>query len=494
MIKKLCCIMALLFLCASCAHKEKASTSMNVPTAVGPTAIPSPVSPSVEKEKRADTTRAKEVYSFSLREADVKDILRAIAKQANYSVVIEPTVEGECTVDLKEMTLAKALEYILEPLDLSFKIEGRTIYVSEPKIETMIFPVNYLAIVKKGTSTVGGTSGASVTSGGSGAPGEAIQLKTETESDIWKGLEDNIKNMLSEEGKVAVNKQAHLLVVMDYPKRLKEVKRFLEVIEGTIHRQIMIEARVVEVILNEGFREGINWQILNGKLWDYNINVGQQLRSPIVLPGGADPTAPPFFSLFVGSANLDIKNTFVELLKTQGTVNIVSSPRVATMNNQRAIIKVATQDVYFDVQQDTGTSGSGTTITYTPKFITVGLVLDVIPQINDGGDVLLNIHPMLTTKVDHVDHPMSTGAGTTSTKVPVLDVRETDTIVKVKDGETVIIGGLIQDYKKNEQQGIKGLMSIPLLGKLFSYTVETTKKIELVILLTPRIVYDRGGL
>ncbi len=254
----------------------------------------------------------------------------------------------------------------------------------------------------------------------------------------------------------------------------------------------MIEAKIVEVQLSEGYKEGINWQLLNGKLWDYSINVGQQLRSPIVLPGGGQTaTAPPFFAMFVGSANLDINNTFVELLKTQGTINIVSSPKISTLNNQRAVIKVAKQDVYFDVQQSTSTGGSTPTVTYTPKFINVGLILDVIPQIDDVGNVILNIHPMLTNKVSEVAQPINTGTGpTTYTYVPVLDVRETDTMVKMKDGDTVIIGGLLQDYKKNDVKGIPGLMSVPLLGKLFSYTEETSTKIELVVLLTPRIIYS----
>ncbi|MCX5808708.1 MAG: pilus (MSHA type) biogenesis protein MshL, partial [Proteobacteria bacterium] len=303
--------------------------------------------------------------------------------------------------------------------------------------------------------------------------------------------------------KVFANSQANMVVVTDYPKNLKAVARYLEGIEAVVHRQVMIEARVVEVTLNDGYKEGINWQILNGKLWDYTINVGQQLRSvgSIVLPtaagaaGGITATTPPFFAFFVGGTTLDINNTFVELLKTQGTVNVVSSPRIATMNNQRAVIKVARQDVYFDVQLSRSGSGGtgGNTVTYTPKFINIGLMLDVIPQIDDAGNIILNIHPMLTNKVGEVPQPINTGTGpTTYTYVPVLDVRETDTMVKVRDGDTVIIGGLLQDHKDTKVSGIPGLMSMPLLGKLFSYTTEVSQKIELVILLTPRIVYGGG--
>lgn len=499
--KYVCLALFLLSLCVSCAHVDKTKDTKT--PAVSPDQIASPLSASIEQEKKIETIKPKELYSFSLRDADVKDVLRAIAKQTNYNVVMEPDIEGECTVDLKDVTLEKALEYIVEPLEFTYKIEGKTVYVSKPKLETKMFPINYLALKKIGSSSVDGsiggtqggttsTTGGTSSSAGTTGSGSFVKLESKTEADIWKSLEDNINKLISKEGKIFVNNQANMVVVTDYPRYLKSISKFLEGIEAIVHRQVMIEAKIVEVQLSEGYKEGINWQLLNGKLWDYSINVGQQLRSPIVLPGGAQTaTSPPFFAFFVGGTHLDINNTFVELLKTQGTINIVSSPRIATMNNQRAVIKVAKQDVYFDVQQSTSTGGSTPTVTYTPKFINVGLILDVIPQIDDNGNIILNIHPMLTNKVSEVAQPINTGTGpTTFTYVPVLDVRETDTMVKMKDGDTVIIGGLLQDYKKNDVKGIPGLMSIPLFGKLFSYTEETSTKVELVVLLTPRIVHN----
>jgi len=481
----------LLFICASCAHVDKAKDE-KTPT-VSPDQIASPLSASIEQEKKIEIIKPKEVYSFSLREADIKDVLRAIAKQTNYNVVMESDVEGECTVDLKDVTLEKALEYIVEPLEFSYKIEGKTVYVSKPRLETKMFSINYLALKKIGSSSVDGSIGGSQgTAAATTTKGSFVALESKTEADIWKSLEDNINKLISKEGKIFVNNQASMVVVTDYPRHLKSISKFLEGIETIVHRQVMIEAKIVEVQLSEGYKEGINWQLLNGKLWDYSINIGQQFRSPIILPGGAQTaTSPPFFAIFAGGTHLDINNTFVELLKTQGTINIVSSPKVITMNNQRAVIKVAKQDVYFDVQQNTGTGGSTATVIYTPKFINVGLILDVIPQIDDAGNIILNIHPMLTSRISEVAQPINTGTGpTTFTYVPVLDVRETDTMVKVKDGDTVIIGGLLQDYKKNDVKGIPGLMSIPLFGKLFSYTEETSTKIELVVMLTPRIVHN----
>ena len=529
--KTLLCLSLLVLFFASCAHVTKTAKKEEPPPAAPRSVnIPSPVAPQMEKRTKIEMEGSGELFTFSLREADVKDVLRAIATQSHYNIVVEPAAKGICTVDIKNVALEKALEYIVEPLGLSYKIEGNTVYVSRPKLETKMFPINYLALKKIGYSTVFGNTGGTIAGGGaappgmmsptgttpapgtslSGSSGSTITLRSDTESDIWKSLEDNIKVLISkkgpaeeEEGAVFVNRQANMVVVTDYPRKLKSIAKFLESIEAIVHRQVLIEARIVEVQLNQSYQEGINWQLLNAKIAGYTSNVGQQLTAPVVLPTssstGATATTPPFFALFVGSgrpgSGLDINNTFIELVQTQGTVHVVSSPKIVTMNNQRAVIKVATQDVYFDVQMSASTAVGGTNVvTYTPKFIMEGLLLDVIPQIDDVGNIILNIHPMVTTKISEVTQPINTGTGpTTFTYVPVLDVREADTMVKMRDGDTVIIGGLMQDYKNPTKSGVPGLMSIPLLGKLFSYTQETKTKIELVILLTPRIVHNGDG-
>ncbi len=233
-----------LFLFVSCAHIEKPKDDKSA--AVVPGDIPSPVSASVEQEKKIEIIKPKELYSFSLRDADVKDVLRAIARQTNYNMVIEPDVEGECTVDLKDVTLEKALEYIVEPLEggYSYKIEGKTVYVSKPKLETKIFPINYLALRKVGNSlvdgSIGGTSagggtttatGGTSTSSGSGpagASGSNVKLESRTDFDIWTTLEDNVRRLLSKDtGQVFVNRQANMVVVTDFPKQLKSVSKFL---------------------------------------------------------------------------------------------------------------------------------------------------------------------------------------------------------------------------------------------------------------------------
>ncbi|OPX99040.1 MAG: Outer membrane lipoprotein BfpB precursor [Syntrophorhabdus sp. PtaB.Bin006] len=490
-VKKLFVFVCLLLLGSACTNVAPLMKPES-PGALKPFNIQSPLVPQVEKEKKPDIEASQERFSFSLKEADVKDVLRGLSRQTNYNVVVEPNVKGVCTVDLKDVTLAKALEYILDPLDYTFKIEDRTIYVSKPKVETRIFSLNYVALRKVGTSSVVGSVGGTTSSTATGGGGEtrSVEIKTETEADIWKNVEENIKTMISKEGNVVVNKQALMVFVTDYPKTLKHIAAYLNAVEGTLHKQVMIEAKIIEVQLNDTSRQGVNWQFVEGKIGEFVVNAKQTLLNPFILEptltsrSNTATASTPYFRFFVGNKHLNIDNTFIDLLKTQGKVNVVSNPKIATLNNQRAVIKVAKQDVYFEEQQSNTGTTSGILATYTPKFITVGLVLDVTPQVDGNGNIILNIHPMLTEKVDVATSP--TGAG-----VPILDVREADTVVRVREGETVIIGGLIKDRKSTTDTGTKGLMHLPLIGWFFRLNEEETLRNELVVVLTPRIVY--GG-
>jgi MSHA biogenesis protein MshL len=474
---------------SSCAHMEQVKETS---PPVKPPDIPSPVSFQIEKEKPVEMLKQEEPFSFSLREADVKDILRAIGKQANYNVVVEPDVKGVTTVDLKNVTLGKALEYILEPLGFTSKIQDRTIYVSKPKLETEIFTINYLALKKTASSTVewksGGTSSTSGTSGTTSSEAKTLEVKSETTSDLWKSLEDNIKAILSPDGKVVVNIQAFTIMVTDYPKNMQRVSILLEGIEKTIYRQIVIEAKIVEVQLSDGFRQGVNWELINSSIGSFaNISARQNFPTPSTFLG--DYT--DYFKFFVGSISsgeLSIDNTYIELLKTQGQIKVLATPKVATLNNQRAVIKSTTQLVYFEEQQSVG-NGTDNIATYSPKFMNVGVVLDVIPQIDDKGNIILSIHPLYSTRDSFVRSPNPKSQGT----VPVISTRETDTIVRVKDGETVIIGGILYENKYQDESSIPGLGSLPLLGFLFKSITEKTQTNELVIFLTPKIIYSTEG-
>jgi MSHA biogenesis protein MshL len=461
-------------LCFACAHVEPPKEA---PKLVKPVDIPSPVVAQVEKERKVGIEGPKELFSFSLREADLKDVLRGVSKQSNYNVVLEPDVKGTSTVDLKNVTLNKALDYILEPLNYTYKIDENTIYVSKPKVETKIFQLNYAAFQKVGTSIVQGQSGTQR----SGQNIVGVTVNTKTDMDPWAGFQDTLKNLLSADGKLTVNKQSALVSVTDYSKNLQRIASFIQSMEGSVQRQIMIEAKVVEVQLTQNNREGVNWNLLNAQLANYAINYRQQMIDPLAtLAQGAQ-----FTRVFVGSQHLDITQTFLDLLKTQGNLNFLSNPKISTLNNQRAVIKVATDDAVFESTNTISVSGVPT-ISSTIRYITIGLLLDVVPYVDDQGNIVMNIHPMLTqrTGIERVDK-------TTGNSVPVLNVREVDTTVRVKEGDVVVIGGLISENKSEQSAGVPGISSVPLVGWPFRSWTKSVDRTELVIFLTPKVVYAK---
>jgi MSHA biogenesis protein MshL len=474
---KISIVVVTCFLCFACAHVEPPKEA---PKLVKPVDIPSPVLPQVEKERKAGIEGPKEFFSFSLREADLKDVLRGIAKQSSYNVVMEPDVKGVSTVDLKNVTMDKALEYILEPLSYTYKMDNNTIYVSKPKLETKTFQLSYAAFSKRTDSLVTGSSGTQR----SGQNLVGVNMRTTTDMDAWQGFQDTLKSMLSADGKLTVNKQAGLVSITDYPKNLKQIRSFIQSMEGSIQRQVMIEAKVVEVELTNDNREGVNWQLINAQLLGYGINATQQMMDPLaVLAQGAQ-----FTRVFVGSKHLNIENTFIDLLKTQGKLNFVSSPKISTLNNQRAVIKVATDDAVFESTNTISTAGVPT-ISSTIRYITIGLLLDVVPYVDDQGNIVMNIHPMLTQRTgrERIDK-------TTGNSVPILNIREVDATVRMKEGEMVVIGGLIQENINEQSAGIPGISSVPFLGWPFRSWVRSVDRTELVIFLTPKVVYPKDPL
>lgn len=276
-------------------------------------------------------------------------------------------------------------------------------------------------------------------------------------------------------------------MITDYPKSLRRVTMFLESLEGTIHRQIMIEAKIVEVRLSDGYKAGVNWELIGSRIGSLaRISARQNFPVPATFAG--DYTE--YFKFYVGSeasGELNITNTFIDLLKAQGETRVLATPKIATLNNQRAVIKSTTQEVYFEEQQSS-TGGVAALATYSPRFMNVGVVLDVIPQIDNDGNIILSLHPIYSTKDGSVRSPNPASQGT----VPIISTRETDTIVRVKDGETVIIAGILYETKYQDDKSVPLFGSIPLFGYLFRSTAEQTKTSELIVFLTPRIVYDKG--
>jgi MSHA biogenesis protein MshL len=491
---------ALLSLALGCANKPEPAPE------VPPEKFPAPEAsleeltvPQFQEEEPARLAIGSpgKLYSLRVRDGQLQDVLLALAQDSGENLVVDPEVTGTVTVNLNRVTLEQALDALLTQVGYSFRREGRLIRISKPVMETRLFSVNYVSTSRKGDKTI-------VATHGSGAGGEQIsasetRIAGKDETDFWAEIQEGltaiifaeerpaavlrarqagvVSSMSSKDGKkLVISRMTGIIQVRDYPDTLREAARFLEQMEATIQRQVFIEARFLEVTLRKEFQTGIRWDNIQQQLLELDISTialewnlsGGSSATGVLGVVGASPRVPPF-----------VLADLVEALETQGKVKALASPKVATLNNQTAIVKIARQDVYFTSEISQG--DVSTLQSFTPNTIDVGVILDVTPQIGPDGQITMNIHPSITAEFDRVAAP-------DGTEFPLLRIRETDTVVKVRDGQTIIIAGLIQETEQRERIGLPCLGNLPGLQYLFGYRQEQSEKSELVILITPTVL------
>jgi len=497
------------------------------------------VIPQMEEAKKVPD----KLFSISARDSNIQDVLLAFSKESELNIVIDPDLSGRVTVDLKRVTLKEALDAVLSPMGWTYHVEGKFIKISRPQMETRLFTLNYIATKRTGRREVY----ASASSGGgletSSLPGQQVALSpggvrtgytdliSVDEVDLWKEIQKGLEGLIfgastekeisadkekttwtrvDEEGrKLIINKSAGIIMVTDYPVRLNGVASYLETVEGSSQRQVSIQAKIMEVILSNDHKEGINWQVIEGLPRSINLAWGLSdktktkgfpgsstgfVSSPAsTSSGGSGGTSAssidipgvlkiaPYGGVFaLGAAGAEVAlSDIMQAIALQGDVKILSSPTISTLNNQKAVIRVGNQDVFFI----TGAVATQTTVTQIvqPMTIDIGIILDVTPQIAEDGTIIMNIHPSVTNKTGEKTTP--DGKST----FPLLSVRETDTTVRVRDGQTIIIAGLIQETTQENYTGVPVLDSIPLLGGLFRYKTGTKTNAELVIMITPTV-------
>jgi MSHA type pilus biogenesis protein MshL len=519
----------LLVSCASPPKKERAK----LPTQGMDSAQPQP--PPEEKLKELVVLQREEAkkvpekrYTLFARDANIEEVLLAFSRESELNIVIDPELSGKVTIDLKQVTLKEALDVILSPLGWTYQLDGKFIKISRPQVETRTFTLNYIATKRSGkreiyASTGGGMqtnlfSGQSTTVGAGSTRTGYSDLISVDEMDLWtevqKGLETIIFGSVDEKAKGAtpesvkttwtrvdekgkkliLNKSTGVVWVTDYPLNLNKVASFLESIEGSSQRQVIIQARIFEVVLSDDYKAGINWKAIEALPRSINLSWGLTNKAGTTgFPGGITTTTPgtvatpglfkvmPFGGMFaLGALGSEVAlSDIMQLISEQGDVKVLSSPSISTLNNQKAIIRVADQDVFFI----TGAVANQTAVTQTvqPMTIDIGLILDVTPQIAEDGTIIMNIHPSVTEKTGEKPSPDG------KTTFPLLSVRETDTTVKVKDGQTIIIAGLMHEKNDDTLIGVPGLRALPLIGGVFKYKSQSKRNSELVIMITPTL-------
>lgn len=439
----------------------------------------------------------------------------------DFNIVVHPEVTGNVTLNLTNVTILDVLQAMRDVYGFEFVSTSYGFQVLPGRLQARIFQINYLNVIRSGHSRTLVSSGSLTLlsgddSSGSGGgrrtiPAGTAILTDQPETSFWQELQVSVEAIVGNgEGRsVVVNPQSGVIVVRALPNELREVKKFLTATQLIVQRQVIIEAKIIEVRLNDNFQTGINWdafltpgsdiirasQIGGGSVLVNESGVsdiaGDQFNvAGITTLEGTLSSA--FGGVFSVALNVGDFSAFIELLETQGNVQVLSSPRVSTLNNQKAIIKVGVDEFFVTDVTTTNVASGGTTsvnpsVTLTPFFS--GVALDVTPQISEDGYVILHIHPSIS---DVVDQQKTVTIGTITQQLPLArsTVRETDSIVRAKSGQVIVIGGLMQDIINDQQAGPPGLMNIPIIGALFKHTKKQSSKSELVILLKPIIVDD----
>jgi MSHA biogenesis protein MshL len=503
-----------------------AAMRADLPTAAPklPAAVPLQVSEALAEPAPPPVKPAPEPrIDLLVNNAQARDVFLAIVADTRYSMLMHPDVGGTLSVTLRGVTVTEALESIRDVYGYDFKIEGRRIIIYAPTLQTRIFTVNYPNSQRVGSSelrvSAGGSqnagsgsggatgTGSTAASGSSGQQSETSKVSTTNKTDFWSELSGAVKGMVGGEGRsVITSPQAGIMAVRAMPDELRQVEKFLKAAQIAVERQVMLEAKLVEVELRDGFQSGVNWGAFtsgpNGSVAAGVLGSGLNYADPLLQAGSTTlngVVAAPSYATGGGLFGLALQtNSFgavLGFLETQGDVQTLSSPRVATLNNQKAVLKVGTDSFFVTnvsggstPSSSTSTTGNTTTmptITLTPFFS--GISLDVTPQVDDGVNVTLHVHPAVTS-VTETSKQIDLGAAG-NYKLPLASsaVNETDTLVRIQDGRIVAIGGLMQMDSSRNVSGVPGTTG-SMFAPLFGNKAAAGRKREVIVLIKPTII------
>lgn len=449
---------------------------------------------------------AQKRFDIAVKDVPARTFYIGLVKDTPVSIVVSPEIKGNVTLNLKQVTIEQVLQALEDTYNYTYNRIPGGYEVLPNTMQTQIFSVSYLELERSGRSDMrlhsgevtevvsGSSGGGGAAAGSAGALGSGVSggagststqgtignVNTKSTVNFWKQLEQTVKNMVGTENErnVTVNPLAGVVVVRAYPKELKQVAAYLDLVQNSMNRQVILEAKILEVTLNDRYQMGIDWHAF-----------GLQLNSIRDFPntGISLTDFPDAYTATIKWTSSFI--TTIRILGTQGNVQVLSSPRVATMNNQQSMIKVGSDE--FFVSGITPGQASGLAVAQPTQVITPffsGITLDVTPQIDAHGDVTLHVHPSVSLVTEQIKL-LTIGTSTASpTPLARSTIRESDTIVHAKNGQVVIIGGLMQNQTIEDIAELPFFGNVPFLGTLFRSTKQSSQKSELVILIKATVV------
>jgi MSHA type pilus biogenesis protein MshL len=424
-------------------------------------------------------TKDARLYSMVFDYTPFGEVIHAMNQDSDLNLAIESDIDltRTITVHLKDVTLEEALDMVVvKGAGYAWKIENESLYIN--KFEERIYQLDYLDMLGETDIETGGDMLASGVEGSGVAGKYKLNVTRSHEiTDVWAGVQTALEGLKSEDGILQINRTAGIIYMADTPKKVASMVQFLDSLSESLHRQVFIEAKIMEVILNDENKYGIDWT----SLWVYFTSQSSALPDALDISlnnGGA----------LILSDQSSVSG-IVDFLHTQGDVSVLSNPHLSVMNGQSAMMTVGFQLPYGDVEGvDRDTETDVITFGTTIKRAILGLQLGITPQISEHGIVTLHIVPTLTRIQEEVDVEIPTTATSTlAISNPVIDLQELATTVRVRQGNSVVLAGLISQIKRLEHEGLPILSGIPLLGNIFKHIEETEESRELVIYLTPYI-------
>ncbi|EGQ8055367.1 pilus (MSHA type) biogenesis protein MshL [Vibrio alginolyticus] len=477
-----------------------------------PSSVEADLMPNLDSNVASEQGTSKR-FRIQANAVDARSFFASLVKGTEYSVAIHPSVQGNITVNLSDVTLDEVLNVVQNMYGYDVVKSGKVIQIYPAGMRTVTIPVDYLQFKRSGRSLTSIVTG-SVTSAGTSNSGSSsdssdssdsnngnnndssttstggTRIETITESDFWPMLQQAVANLIgSGKGQsVVVTPQAGVITVRAFPDDIREVREFLGVSQERMQRQVILEAKILEVTLNDGYQQGINWSNLSA-------SIGNSGSIVVNRPASTLPPLDAIGTLLGGQTNVTISdgnfNAVLSFMSTQGDLNVLSSPRITAANNQKSVIKVGT-DEYF-VTELSSNAGNGENsnavpeVELTPFFS--GISLDVTPQIDNKGNVFLHVHPAVIEVTEEVKQ-LNLGGDFQNIQLPLAksSIRESDSVIRAKDGDVVVIGGLMKQQNRELVSKVPFLGDVPALGHLFRNVNNVTEKTELVILLKPTVV------
>ncbi|MFC0350233.1 type II secretion system protein GspD [Undibacterium danionis] len=488
-----------------------------------------------------------ETYSVAVYKVPVQSLLFALARDAKVNVDIHSGIEGEITLNALDQTLPQILSRIAKQVDMRFELNGNNLVVLPDTPFLRNYKIDYVNVSRDTNSTVSIATQISTASGDSGSSGSGNNNSTTTVSNtsnnrFWTTLVENIKDTLRETDKqlpdnnaansttqaatptatggtpnnatpntparqpvyreaasVIANPETGLIAVRATGRQHEKIQEFLDMVMSSAKRQVLIEATVIEVQLNDQYQQGINWSSLRTSPNEGpSVSFGQ--ANGTALPSGINPGLSQgilnfnFLKPLTGVGNIAAT---IQLLESFGKVKVLSSPKISVLNNQTALLKVVDNRVYFTItattQQGSVNTPAITTYTSTLNTVPVGFVMSVTPQIADSEEVTINVRPSISRIIGFVQDPnpaLSNAVVPVVSNVPVIQTREMESVLKVSSGQIAVMGGLMQDSVNNLKDEVPGASKIPFFGNALAYRNETATKSELVIFMRPIVVKD----